>query len=136
MQKYSSDYFNVFSFPIYQCVFSFTTISIGSVLLLPFMSEYKKGNGVIYKVFTYISLISYSMYLLNFSFIQTYAISFVKRYISSMPFILFISYLAITIIGSILLYKYFEKPLMNLREKKLSKKEAILSMPENILHED
>lgn len=52
---------------IYFCVFSFTLISTGTLFMLPYLSELKTGNGFLYKPITYISLISYSMYLLNLS---------------------------------------------------------------------
>ena len=34
---------------VYFCVFSFTLTSIGTLFLLPYLSELKKGNGFLYK---------------------------------------------------------------------------------------
>lgn len=116
IQKYST-YFIYLNFPIYQCVFLFTITSIGTILLIPFLSEYKRGDGRVYTTFTYISLISYSMYLLNLTPVQLYPVNFINKYVTHIPLILYLSYLMFTIIGSILLYKYFEKPMMDLRDK-------------------
>lgn len=117
IQHFSCYFIDLMNFPIYQCVYSFTITSIGTVFLIPFLSEYKMGDGRIYKAFTYISLISYSMYLLNLTLVHLYFVNFINKYVTHIPLILYFFYLTFTIIGSILLYKYFEKPFMNLREK-------------------
>lgn len=116
IQHFFYNTIDLMNFPIYQCVYSFTITSIGTVFLIPFLSEYKMEDGIIYKSVTYISLISYSMYLLNLTLVHHYFVNFINIYITHMPLILYISYLSFTVIGSILLYKYFEKPFMNLRE--------------------
>ena len=55
---------------LYFTVFSFTLTSISTLLLIPFLSNWKKTKSILYKPITYISLISYSMYLINNSIIQ------------------------------------------------------------------
>lgn len=66
------DKFNIFNFGefgTYYCVFSFSIVSIATLLLLPFLSLLKNGKGFIYKCLSGISLISYSMYLINYTIV-------------------------------------------------------------------
>lgn len=118
--------FNVFNFEkfgLYHCVFSFSTTSLATLFLLPFLSSLKAGKGFIYKFITYISLISYSMYLLNLSVVQHWILGSIDwTYLENLNGYLFLiiryfSYWFFTIVISILIYKYFEIPTMNLRDK-------------------
>ena len=114
------DRFHMKSFGLYQCVFSFSLASFATLSLLPFLSELKSGNGVVYKSFTYISLISYSMYLLHFSVIQKWIINNLD--FAALPAYVrigtrYLLYWALTILISILMFKYFERPVMKLRER-------------------
>ena len=114
------DRYHMHTFGLYQCVFSFSLASFATLILLPFLSELKSGKGVVYKSFTYISLISYSMYLLHFSVIQKWII--VNLDLSGLPGYVRIGtkyflYWLLTILISILMFKYFERPIMKLREK-------------------
>jgi hypothetical protein len=58
------------SYEFYNNVFSFMLECIGTVLLIPFLVSIKSGHGFFYKLITFISIISYSMYLLNDAVIQ------------------------------------------------------------------
>lgn len=116
--KYVFIYFKVST--LYQSVFSFSTIALATLCLLPFLNSLKKGNGIFYFTFTYISLISYSMYLLNLSlhtFITKLSIHFLNGQ-SSISFNVFqyFCFWILTILASIILYKYFELPVMKLRD--------------------
>ena len=98
---------------IYFCVFSFTLISTGTLFMLPYLSELKTGNGLLYKPITYISLISYSMYLLNLSIVQRWIISNIPwEQITDNGYIKVVSNYSIywlLVIGlSILIYKYLQ----------------------------
>jgi peptidoglycan/LPS O-acetylase OafA/YrhL len=106
----------------YSCVFSFTLISIGTLFLLPFLSQLKTGKGQLYKLFTCISLMSYSMYLLNLSVVQRWIINNIPwEEITDNRSIKGVSnygvYWLLVIGFSILLYKYFELPTTSLRER-------------------
>ena len=118
--------YNLFKFApfgLYNCVFSFTFNSLATLCVLPYLSTLRDGKGFVYKVFTYISLISYSMYLINSNLMK-----FIFDRINWTPledfngyvFLLvrYFLYWLVTIGISILLYKYFELPMMNLRDKK------------------
>jgi peptidoglycan/LPS O-acetylase OafA/YrhL len=105
---------------IYMCVFSFSLVSLGVLFLLPFFSGYKNGSGFIYKFFTFISIISYSMYLLNYSLFSEYG-RHLLDYFSltgyNLILVQYIWYWLFVILGSFILYKFYEKPMMDLREK-------------------
>lgn len=111
----------------YGCVLSFSVLSAATAFLLPYLSDLKKGSGLIHSGITLVSLISYSMYLLNLSVVQfnilhkipwtdlidnTYAIAIVK----------YATYWLLTIFGSIILYKYFEIPTTRLRDSAVVKR--------------
>lgn len=108
---------------IYYCVFSFSVVSLGTLSLLPFLSNYKSGSGPVYKSITTISLISYSMYLIHLTLVQGALIRFFplsEHSGLSGGFLFFFRYILfwlITIIGSLLLYKYYERPMTHLRER-------------------
>ena len=111
---------------LYQCVFSFTLNSVSVLLILPFFSELKTGTGIIYTSLTYVSLISYSMYLINLSLVLWRVMPFMEKYnpgkdytVEGMLFIItrFSAFWVMTVFGSILLYKFFERPCMNFRDR-------------------
>lgn len=106
---------------LYNCVFSFSLTSLATLCLLPYLSEVKPSKGRIYRGITYISLISYSMYLLNYSLIQVWIVDRLEweSIISSAGLITVIKYLLfwfLVISLSALLYKYFEIPMTKLRD--------------------
>lgn len=105
---------------IYNCVFSFTLTSVGVLLTLPFFSSLKHKEGYIYKAITFISLISYSMYLVNLIIVKEIAIPFTLKYIDipvKLSYVRYAWFWLYTILFSFLLYRFFEKPFMKLRDK-------------------
>ncbi|WP_394758873.1 acyltransferase family protein [Flavobacterium sp.] len=105
-------------------VFSFSFISLATLFILPFLSVLKLDGGIFYKPITYLSLISYSMYLLNLSVIQIWIIKKIhwENFIQSefqISMLNYIIYWLLVIVLSILLYKYYELPMMRLRDKKV-----------------
>ncbi|WP_298236981.1 acyltransferase [uncultured Algibacter sp.] len=117
------DYLIFNRFGLYHCVFSFSITSLGTLFVLPFLSLLSNGKGFSYKLITYISLISYSMYLLNLSVVQLWILSSIDwSYLYDFNgnlflLIRYILYWFFTIVISILIYKYFEIPIMNLRDR-------------------
>jgi len=112
---------------IYLKVFYFSFISLATLFTLPFLSTLSNGKGFFYKPITYISLISYSMYLLNLNVIQIWILNTIdwtifseNIYIISM--LKYFIYWFLVIILSILLYKYFEIPMMKLRDTNIFSK--------------
>jgi peptidoglycan/LPS O-acetylase OafA/YrhL len=103
---------------------SLTITSLGTLLLLPALSELKTGKGPVYRFLTFVSIISYSMYLVNFSLIQLSFIPSLTGMIVSITtnhleisIIRYISYWVLTFLLAYLLYSFYEKPMMALRER-------------------
>lgn len=112
---------------LYLSVFSFTVVAIGIFLLLPLLSEVKTGKGAVFKALTTISIISYSMYLIHVSLIQSFVFGLIGQGTTS-HFLIIIRYglyFILTIGCSILLYKFFEKPTTNLRERIVRKRAVV-----------
>jgi peptidoglycan/LPS O-acetylase OafA/YrhL len=115
--------FDIRTFGLYSCVFSFSFTSIATLLILPYLSSVKSGKGFVFKLVTYISLISYSMYLINFTIVQKWILGNIEwsvlKDLNSYVFLLtrYSIYWLLTVVISILMYKYFEIPFMNLRTK-------------------
>ena len=100
-------------------VFYLPFVSITVACFLPFLSEWKEEKSIINKPVTFISIISYSVYLLHYSIV----LQLMKYYFPISPqntlelcFFLLV-YFGITFILSYLLYRFYEKPMMDLRDK-------------------
>ncbi|MEX1187888.1 MAG: acyltransferase [Bacteroidia bacterium] len=117
-------------FPIagfYECVFSFSVTSMATLFLLPYLSNLKSGKGFAAKGITVISLISYSLYLIHLSIVQTFIIFRIDwehliRNEYTMKLVMYFTYWLISILGSIILFKYFETPTMKWRDNEKVKK--------------
>jgi peptidoglycan/LPS O-acetylase OafA/YrhL len=102
----------------YSKTFYFSLVSLGAMLLLAKADSLKNAkNLILKKVITHISKISYSMYLINLALVaQVIDFNFPAQN-NSEKIYLYILYWCATIIISSLLYRFFEKPMMNLRDK-------------------
>ncbi|WP_264522302.1 acyltransferase family protein [Flavobacterium sp. N1994] len=100
-------------------VFYLPFVSITVACFLPFLSEWKEEKNLLAKPITFISIISYSIYLLHYSLV----LQLMKHYFpmesqnSLMLSFFLLIYFGITITLSYLLYRFFEKPMMDLRDK-------------------
>lgn len=105
---------------LYNCVFSFSFFAIGVGFTIPYLSEIKKGSGLLYKSITKISIISYSIYLLNLGIVRQWIIENIdlKNIPMSENKINLLKYLSFWIITLILSY-YFHKYFENKLQKKL-----------------
>lgn len=108
---------------LYNCVFSFSVTSIATAMLLPYLSDLKSGKGFVHRGLTFISLVSYSMYLLHLSVIQFCIVNKVPwtEIFGDNNFMIvlrYATYWGMTIIGSAVVYKYFEIPTTKLRDHK------------------
>ena len=102
----------------------------GVFLTLPFLSNYNiKKQNTLTKAITYISLISYSLYLIHYSLVKKLFIDniFADFFNHSLSPFLFknVFYWVISILTSILVYKYFEVPMTELRNKLQIKKHFV-----------
>lgn len=95
--------------------FSLTPLSV--MFLLPLSESYKKASGFFAKSIEHISKISYSIYLIHLALIAEVIRDNFPPQGGIDGIIKYVAYLTITIVVSSLLYKYFEKPIMNLRDK-------------------
>ena len=122
LMQTACDLFHLVGFGLYQCVFSFTVTAIGGVFLLPFLSELRTGSGFIYKIITYISIVSYSLYLLSDYFLRCFMLKYIdyhslSRFLpASSMFIQYLLYWVYVFIGAHILYKCIEKPFMDFRK--------------------
>jgi len=99
----------------------FSLMGLAAALLLPYADSRKSFKTGFGKMMTHISLISYSMYLVNLSLVadvirMNYEPQSKIEYLVTYIFF----WLAVVVIST-LLYKYFEKPMMDIRDKTTSK---------------
>jgi hypothetical protein len=110
---------------VYLSVYQFNLESIASMLALPYFSQVKASKfKIIVFFFTFISVISYSMYLLNLTPVQGIMIPvtlslFGLENNTTLPVHLlqYALFWIFVIVGSYLLYRYYEKPMTDLRDK-------------------
>ncbi len=105
--------------PFFWNVIFLPIVSISFAMFLPFLSNLHSAPKWFLKSVTFISVISYSIYLLHYSVIlqlMKYCID--TSLLSIMQLHLYtISFLVLTFFFSWILYRFFEKPLMDLRDK-------------------
>jgi len=115
----------VYSLNEYYALFGYTTVqSIGTLLLLPKLNSIITGKGIIYRAVTFISIISYSLYLVHYTIVLRIIIPGIMR-ITGMDYekniihsvIGYLLFWSIAIAISYLLYRFYEKPMMDLRER-------------------
>lgn len=95
-------------------VFFLPMLSISIAAMLPLFSAWKSRPYGIGKPVTFVSVISYSMYLLHYGVVmQLLHTFFLPRFGWHLTAVL---YLGLTVLASALLYRYFEKPITDLRE--------------------
>ena len=94
--------------------------SFGFAFFFPIFSEWKVSNSWLKFPIEFTSKISYSIYLLHYSvilqllkvFIDTSQMSTTERHFFTLI------YITITFLLSYILYRFYEKPMMNLRDKR------------------
>src|ERR1035437_1113175 len=108
--------YNAFEYNEYFTETSYFTISaIAGMLLLPLAEQTKKANTSFGKAITFISIISYAMYLSHFGL----AGAFIKHNLNyqAQPVLMYLSYWGFTTLFSAFIYTFYEKPFTNLRER-------------------
>jgi peptidoglycan/LPS O-acetylase OafA/YrhL len=122
-EKYSWWLVPDLGFNLYFCVFIFILPSLGTLFVLPYLSQWRSTKSWLHKPITYISLISYSMYLLNFTVMAMYVVpktvSIFWPSLSATQYAWVATglYWLFNVVCSILIYKYFEIPFMKLRDR-------------------
>jgi peptidoglycan/LPS O-acetylase OafA/YrhL len=102
-------------------LFFYTFTNIGVMIAIPAMSKMMAKDTVFEKVITFISLTSYSIYLLNYSIIVV-LIQIIRPNPATRieEFISLMAYLIVTFGASYLMYRFVEQPFMRLRDKYFS----------------
>ena len=104
---------------LYVQTFSASISGIGALLLLPLFDSMKSNKiRVFQKWVTHISLISYSMYLINLALVAEVIRDYFMPETMAGAWITYLIYWGVIILVSTLLYKNFEKPVMDLRDRK------------------
>ena len=96
-----------------------TLLGIAILFMMPFADSFKQGkNNLFIKIVTWISLISYSLYLVNLLIIKVIQ-HFIRPLYEATASIELVEYVAFWVASlaiSTLLYKFVEKSLMDLRK--------------------
>jgi peptidoglycan/LPS O-acetylase OafA/YrhL len=101
--------------------FYFSLESLIIVCFLPYLSIFKEFNLTILNfIFSFISKISYSLYLVNLTIVQIIFMPVLKKYVSFLypvEYLQYIYFWVLTFIFAFLLNKFIEKPFLKLRNK-------------------
>jgi len=100
-------------------VYNLSLQSLGCLLLLPKFDSIKTAPRLLTRVVTHISLISYSMYLINMALVARVIMDHFPPHGPKTALFTYGVYWVIVITVSTLLYKYYEKPMMDLRDRKI-----------------
>ena len=113
---------NPTDFPLFYNIFYLPLVSISLLLFFPIFSNWKKGTFLKSQV-TKTSILSYGIYLINYSLILLAIKYFINIENTSIfiKLIVLISYWLLSFYISYLLYQYFEKPMTDLRDSKFIK---------------
>lgn len=103
----------------YKQVFFFSLTPFSVMLVLPLTESYKKSKGIIALSIQHISKISYSMYLINLALVAEVIRDNFNPEGGMDGILKYLIYWIIVIVASTFLYKFFEKPVMDLRDKKI-----------------
>ncbi|MEY4110433.1 MAG: hypothetical protein RLZZ46_788 [Bacteroidota bacterium] len=106
---------------LYNKVIRFSLSSWFFAACLPYFDQIRSGSGVWYRFFTFTSKISYSMYLVNLGLIAQVIIKQVKTpgniHTVEQAWIWYGVFWILVYMSSYLLYRYWEKPMTELRER-------------------
>lgn len=115
----------------YKRTFYFAAIGMSMMLLIPRMDSWRTASGLIPRAITHISLISYSLYLLNLSPIMILLIEQIPTTSLVSGYVKVALFWVLSIGLSTLLYKYYELPMTSLRDR-LSKREPHITEAVNL----
>ena len=113
----------------YKRTLYFSVIGLSMMLLIPRMDAWRTATGLIPRAITHISLISYSLYLLNLSPIMVLLIEQIPTTSLVVGYAKVGLFWVVSIGLSTLLFKHYELPMTTLRDR-LSKREPHLTTGE------
>lgn len=105
------------TYPFFWNVLYLPLTSLAFALFLPFASEWNRSSALIKTPITFVSKISYAIYLIHYSILFQLMHHFFnpEQYNNSQLFGYACCYLTITFLFSWILYRFYEKPFMGLR---------------------
>lgn len=115
---------NMFHTPFFVTRVQYSLVPLATLCLLPALCALKEGKGILFRLVTFISLISYSMYLTNHMIVQRGIMPFIVGW-SGLDLggnamhnaIAWCLFWVITIAAAYALHRIIEKPFMDLRKK-------------------
>jgi len=111
------------SYPLFDGVFSFIMTSLGTFFLLPKLNSIKTSPGWFSKFIILMSISSYSMYLVNLTF-RDMVLDMMPHNTPASAYLAYFVFWLITIVVSVLAYRFIEYPILRFRDK-LYKKQSI-----------
>ncbi|MCF6128192.1 acyltransferase [Flavobacterium sp. AS60] len=107
------------TFPFVWNVVYLPLASFSIAFFVPLFSQMETSMQLVKRPIEFISKISYSIYLLHYSVIMQLLMLFVDKETTSLVQLHLITafYLSMTVFVSYLFYRFYEKPMMNLRDK-------------------
>lgn len=102
---------------VYAQVIQLALSPLCAALMLPLAESIKTGRGWFGKAITHISVVSYSMYLINGALVSEVIRDNFAPTTTADRLLKYALYWLVVIVGASLLYRFFEKPIMDLRDK-------------------
>ena len=101
-------------------IFYLSLNSVAICCLMPFLFTIKIQSIWVLKIITLLSLLSYSIYLLHYTIIlHSMKVLVPSDHLTGLPLLAYtLMYWFLIIVFSYLLYRFFEKPMTNLRDRK------------------
>lgn len=101
-------------------IFFLSLNSIAICCLMPYLLTVKIQSLWVLKIITMLSVLSYSIYLLHYTVIlHSMKVLVPSEHLNGIPLLIYtLTYWFIILVFSYLLYRFFEKPMTDLREKK------------------
>lgn len=123
-------------YTFFKRTFYFPLMGLSMALIVPYMDGWRTATGIwakagISRVITHISLISYSMYLLNLTPIMLTIVERIPTTSLAVGWTKVGVFWVLVLVASTLLYHFFEKPVTELRER-ISAKEPTLLTSERV----
>lgn len=95
----------------------FSLMGLSILFIFPFFNSIETGKGVFAKLTVHLSKISYSMYLINLGIVAALFDAFIPFREGWVGVGVYVFYWLVVIGVSTLLYRYFELPFLNLRDR-------------------
>lgn len=119
------------AYVFYKRTFYFLVIGLSMMLLIPRMDAWRSATGWIPRAITHVSLISYSLYLLNLTPVMGLLINRIPTTSLTVGYGKVVLFWIVSLGLSTLLHKYYELPMTSLRDR-MSKREPHLTETANV----